>query len=143
MVVYKANPFCPYCGEEHAWFNIVITDREQAQVDAYYAANKDKSNLELLLMPPPFYVSKEFQCPMCQGRYKADVAICREFKQPPQVQRAYQMRELARQQGKETALIESIRNVMANLNLTLEQATTVLNIPEIDRPKYKELLQKQ
>ena len=46
-------------------------------------------------------------------------------------------------EGRAEGLAEAIRNVMDSLNLTPEQAMTVLKVPESQRPKYRDLLQKQ
>lgn len=48
-----------------------------------------------------------------------------------------------REEGRTETLAGNLRSLMKSLNLTIDQAMTALNVPEIDRPKYKELLQKQ
>ena len=53
------------------------------------------------------------------------------------------VKELGRTEGRIEGIIESIRNLMANTGWTLERAMEALGIPESDRPKYAELLQKQ
>ena len=47
--LYKINPPCPKCHEEHNWWHIQLTDDEQAKMDAYVAASEGKSSFELLL----------------------------------------------------------------------------------------------
>jgi len=37
--LYKINPPCPKCHEEHNWWHIQLTDDEQAKMDAYVAAS--------------------------------------------------------------------------------------------------------
>ena len=49
------------------------------------------------------------------------------------------VRELGRSEG----LLASIRNLMANTGWSLEKAMETLGVPETDRPKYTDLLQKQ
>ena len=38
--LYKINPPCPKCHEEHNWWHIQLTDEEQAKMDAYVAAGE-------------------------------------------------------------------------------------------------------
>ena len=45
--LYKINPPCPKCHEEHNWWHIQLTDEEHAKMDAYVAASEGKSSLEL------------------------------------------------------------------------------------------------
>ena len=42
--LYKINPPCPKCHEEHNWWHIQLTDEEQAKMDAYVAASEGKSS---------------------------------------------------------------------------------------------------
>ncbi len=48
-----------------------------------------------------------------------------------------------RAEGRMEAALSHIRNLMGNMNLSLEQAMSVLDIPEEDRSKYKQMLTKQ
>ena len=52
--------------------------------------------------------------------------------------------EAGRKEGMEAGamqtMLNSIRNVMETLGLTIEQAMTALKVPETDWPKYQELL---
>ena len=48
-----------------------------------------------------------------------------------------------RVEGRAEGLLASIRNLMANTGWPLEKAMEVLGVPETERPKYAELLQKQ
>ena len=47
------------------------------------------------------------------------------------------------EQGKAEGLLASIRNLMANTGWSLEKAMEILGVPETDRSKYADLLQKQ
>ena len=49
-------------------------------------------------------------------------------------------RERGLQQGKESERIFSIRNIMANLQLTAEKAMDVLSIPKSEQARYKAML---
>ncbi len=44
------------------------------------------------------------------------------------------------EQGKESERIFSIRNIMANLQLTAEKAMDVLSIPKSEQARYKAML---
>lgn len=44
--IYRVNPFCPHCREEHVWFNIIISDEEQKKMDLYYKENENKLEFE-------------------------------------------------------------------------------------------------
>jgi len=51
--------------------------------------------------------------------------------------------EKGRIKGRAEGILSSIRSLMANTGWTLEKAMEALGIPEADRPKYVNLLQKQ
>ena len=53
------------------------------------------------------------------------------------------VRDLGRAEGRAEGILASIRNLMANTGWTLEKAMETLGLPETDRPKYADLLQKQ
>lgn len=52
-------------------------------------------------------------------------------------------REEGKMEGKAEGLIESIANLMASCRWSIEQAMDALKIPEKDRPRYLDLLQKK
>lgn len=39
--LYKINPPCPKCHEEHNWWHIQLTDEEQAKMDASCVSKAD------------------------------------------------------------------------------------------------------
>ena len=49
---------------------------------------------------------------------------------------------LSSRRGSEEKKLEAIRNLMDSLKLTMEQAMNALKVPEEDRQKYMELLNK-
>lgn len=57
------------------------------------------------------------------------------------------VRDLGRAEGRAEGIAEgflvSIRNLMSNTGWSLEKAMEALDVPEVDRPKYADLLQKQ
>jgi len=45
--------------------------------------------------------------------------------------------------GLEKGIASSLRNLMETLGLSLEQAMAALKVPDVDRPKYQSLVEKQ
>lgn len=52
-------------------------------------------------------------------------------------------RSEGRAEGRAEGFLASIRSLMANTGWPLEKAMEILGVPETDRPKYADLLQKQ
>ena len=44
--------------------------------------------------------------------------------------------EKGMERGKDEGILSSLKNLMTNMNLTLQQAMDALGIPAADRPKY-------
>ena len=76
--VYRVNPFCPVCGEEHCAYDILLTDAEQAVLDQYYLEQNGKSTFELLLAKPPLFVERKLKCPNCESIFTGHIGIYRE-----------------------------------------------------------------
>ena len=55
----------------------------------------------------------------------------------------YHAQMVGREEGAFQNMITSIQNLVDNVGWTVEQAMAALNIPEAERPKYREHLQKQ
>lgn len=53
------------------------------------------------------------------------------------------VRDLGRSEGRAEGFLASIRGLMANTGWPLEKAMEILGVPEADRPKYADLLQKR
>ncbi|MBR6756822.1 MAG: hypothetical protein IKM15_07750 [Peptococcaceae bacterium] len=77
-LAYRVNPFCPKCKEEHLYFTIYISEKEQEILDDYYEVNKDRPHWELLIAPAPLVIEREFECPLCGTKFKKCVGIMRE-----------------------------------------------------------------
>lgn len=75
---YRVNSFCPGCGEEHSYYNILLTKEEQKKLDDFYVENKGKSFMEIVFGEPPLVVSRHFKCPMCKMRFAKGVAVYKE-----------------------------------------------------------------
>ncbi len=74
--LYKINPPCPQCHEEHIWWHIQLTDEEQAKMDEYVAANEGKSSLELLLRGESgIVVTRKLKCCCCGAEFEAKVGL--------------------------------------------------------------------
>ena len=73
--LYKSNPPCPKCHEEHNWWHIQLTDEEQAKMDAYVAASEGKSSLELLLGEPGIVVTRKLKCCCCGHVFEAEAGL--------------------------------------------------------------------
>ena len=52
-----------------------------------------------------------------------------------------EMIRIGHAEGSECKLLENLRAVMTNLNLTAEKAMDVLNVPQEERAKYLQQLQ--
>ena len=83
MRLYKVNPFCPECGEQHCWFRITLTEEEQQKLDAYYEerAESRKKQTEIANMiddvfSAPLRVTRKFKC-VCGHEYEATVSTHR------------------------------------------------------------------
>jgi len=45
------------------------------------------------------------------------------------------------EKGMKKGILSSLRGLMASMGLTVDQALSALQVPEVDWPKYKEMLQ--
>ena len=61
--LYKINPPCPKCHEEHNWWH------------AYVAASEGKSSLELLLGEPGIVVTRKLKCCCCGHVFEAEAGL--------------------------------------------------------------------
>ena len=68
---YKINPPCPHCHEEHIWWQIQLTDEEQAKMDEYVDENKGRSSISLLLGKPGIIVTRKLKCCYCGEVFEA------------------------------------------------------------------------
>ena len=68
---YKINPPCPHCHEVHTWWQIQLTDEEQAKMDEYVEENKGRSSISLLLGKPGIIVTRKLKCCYCGEVFEA------------------------------------------------------------------------
>ena len=72
---YKINPPCPHCHEEHIWWQIQLTDEEQAKMDEYVEENKGRSSISLLLGEPGIIVTRKLNVVIVE-KYLRHVQDC-------------------------------------------------------------------
>ena len=53
------------------------------------------------------------------------------------------VRDKGRAEGMTSGILSSIRNLVKNMGISVEQAMSVLEIPEAERQKYMDLLERQ
>lgn len=76
--MYRINPMCPHCGEQHEYWEIQLTDEEQEQMDRYLEENKEKSSLYLLFGDPGIVVERKLTCCCCKGEFMAKAGLWRQ-----------------------------------------------------------------
>lgn len=76
--LYKVNPPCPYCDEEHIYWTIRLSDDEQAILDAHTQQHRGESYLISLLSPPGLVINRTLKCCCCQKEFTANLAIRKE-----------------------------------------------------------------
>lgn len=73
--VYKMNPACPHCGEEHIWWRRRIPLEYEEKLDAWYAEHPDVSDFEMFLMEAPVFVPQSFRCIICGKEFAYHMGI--------------------------------------------------------------------
>ena len=67
--LYKINPTCPGCGEEHLYWQVGLTDEEQ---------HKGESSIVSLMSPPGLIITRRLKCGLCGTEFEARCAIYKE-----------------------------------------------------------------
>lgn len=75
--VYKMNPPCPHCGEEHIWWRRRIPLKYEEKMYAWYAEHPTVSDFETLLQKAPVFVPQSFTCPCCGKDFAYDMGLRR------------------------------------------------------------------
>ena len=99
-----------------------ITRYHIAEENLLGAVHEDERNYDLL--------SVVFDIPMTRTLEKEAALMCN-------------LSEGVWEEGAEQAFLTSLKNLMKNMGLSVEQAMNALSIPESDRPKYAAKLQKE
>ena len=68
--IYRVNPSCPNCGEEHAYYDIMLSEEEQNTLDNY---NTNEIEIRYQLR-----IEKNFMCPICKMEFSKSMGIYRE-----------------------------------------------------------------
>lgn len=74
------NPFCPYCKEEHGYYDIELTPNEQTKLDKYYSEKQWENVNELYMLidemhDPPLIVRRKFIFCVCRKKYEKLVVV--------------------------------------------------------------------
>lgn len=73
--LYRINPTCPHCHEEHITWNIRLADEEQEKMDRYVDTTRGKSSIEVLLNEPGIIVTRTLKCCCCGEIFEAHVGL--------------------------------------------------------------------
>lgn len=76
--IYRINVMCPYCYEEHMYWNISLTDEEQETLDQHTEKHKEESPLQSLLSDPGIVVKRKLKCCECEKEFQAKIGIWKE-----------------------------------------------------------------
>ena len=63
--LYRINPMCPGCKEEHMYWDVRPTDDEQERLDHHTEMHKGESELYSLLSQPAIIITRKLKCGEC------------------------------------------------------------------------------
>ena len=82
---YRINPTCPFCKEEHEYWDITLTIEEQHTLDSYYESIQeshsqcsDLANILDDIENKPLIITRKLRCTMCDRYFDATVTILKE-----------------------------------------------------------------
>ena len=75
--IYRINPTCPFCLEEHMYWDIQLTDEEQEKLD-HHTKEHSVPPLESLLSPPAIIVTRTLKCGCCKKTFEKNIGIRKE-----------------------------------------------------------------
>ena len=76
--IFRVNPCCPHCGEEHAYFDIKLSTEDLKILDDFYDQNQEQSDMALFFKKEaPLSIERNFVCPECRQEFKKTVTIHR------------------------------------------------------------------
>lgn len=79
--LYKINPTCPGCGEEHLYWQVGLTDEEQAILDTHTEEHKGESSIVSLMSPPGLIITRRLKCGLCaEQNLKHDVQFTKKMR---------------------------------------------------------------
>lgn len=76
--IYRINPSCPYCGEEHMYWNTYLTTEEQAKLDLHTEKHRNESSFQSLLSEPGIVITRKLKCGVCKKIFEAKIRIWKE-----------------------------------------------------------------
>lgn len=76
--LYKINPTCLGCGEEHLYWTIELTDEEQKILDKHTEEHKGESPIVSLISPPGLIIKRQLKCGLYGTKFEACVAVRKE-----------------------------------------------------------------
>ena len=77
--LYRINPMCPACKEEHMYWDVHLTDDEQERLDHHTEMHKGESELYSLLSEPAIIITRKLKCGECSAEFEARVGIWKEM----------------------------------------------------------------
>ena len=103
------------------------------QGDRFRNVDPDSANLINVVTGSELKLEvKEGQVDMC----KAIDEMRKESRSEGRQEGIQEGRREGMREGKDEGILSSLKNLMSNMNLTLQQAMDALGIPAADRPKY-------
>lgn len=136
--IFRVNAHCPYCGEEHLYTDIPLTDEEERIYDMFYAAHPNRTVFDDAWGETPLTVTRKIHCSVCDGIFSQQFRITRSI----EISNMKGKLE-GRQEGFVEGVLLSLRNAMENMEISVEDALIMLGVPEVDWPKYRQLLAEQ
>jgi hypothetical protein len=156
MNLYKVNPFCPNCHEEHNYYQIEISDEEQEIVNQYYRERRGKSSLAIKIEEinnPALVVIRDFKCSICKAKFKKAVTISKYWRidnrsELEKIADKYTKEELyiinkvTYQFGYDKGMIISLTKLIDNLDLSPKIIVQNMSIPNDKKDYYIKILNK-
>ena len=73
--LYKVNPTCPGCGEEHLYWQVGLTGEETSN---FRQTHKGESPIVSLMSPPGLIIKRKLKCGLCGTEFEPYCAIYKE-----------------------------------------------------------------
>lgn len=73
--LYRVNPTCPFCGEEHMYWVIKLSDEDEAQIKKFEEKHKGENFLKKIFSGPAVIVQKKFEYGMCKREFYARCGV--------------------------------------------------------------------
>lgn len=73
--LYRINPFCQYCGEEHMYWTIGLTDEEQKQLDEFEKLHEGEAFLVKFFAGPGVIIKRRLKCGCCKKEFDTEYGL--------------------------------------------------------------------